>query len=147
MKAIWTSKIVETTCYGYFKYYRYPIILSLYFCNHIMTFLSDKTNYFWFFRAKYEKARISPESNYGYFKKGCNGRTGKIVDQNFFHKKFKIMLKMCLSDLRTHPDWILDIWIMSWAYFSMVKVVLFRTYFSFSPTITHLHKLSVFGKT
>ena len=38
-----------------------------------------------------------------------NDRTVKVVDQNFFHKKFKIMFKMCLSDPKVHPESILNI--------------------------------------
>ena len=38
-----------------------------------------------------------------------NYRTAKMVDRNFFDKKFKIMLKMCSSDLKAHPESILDI--------------------------------------
>ena len=38
-----------------------------------------------------------------------NGHVAKMVDRIFFHKNFKIMLKMCLSDPKAHPESILDI--------------------------------------
>ena len=36
-------------------------------------------------------------------------RTVKMADQNFCHKIFKIMFKMCSSDLRVHPKSILNV--------------------------------------
>ena len=38
-----------------------------------------------------------------------NSHVAKMVDWNIFLKKFKIMLKMCFSDPKAHPESILDI--------------------------------------
>ena len=40
----------------------------------------------------------------GPLKSLSNDRTAKMVDQNFFPKNFKIMLKICSSELEAHPE-------------------------------------------
>ena len=109
--------------------------------NIILNFLSKK------FQSTIFAVRQLLRLFKGPLKSLSNCRTAKMVDRNFFDKKFKIMLKMCSSDLKAHPESILDIWSSSWTYFWMVEVMSFLVLFSFPPTTAHLRKLSVFGKT
>ena len=71
-------------------------------------------------------------------------RTVKMVVWNFFDQIFKIMLKMCFSDPKVHPEKILNTWSSSVSTFGRSKLHNFGYNFRFPPSIEHLRKLSVF---
>ena len=56
-----------------------------------------------FFLTPHSKAFQKP------LKSLSNSHAAKMVDWNFFHKKSKIMMKMCLSNPKAHPESVLDI--------------------------------------